>query len=350
MKIYTNAYLDRNIGDDLMLRLAAQAMPQHCFYVGCADPALLFPFADLKNVIGGAPLLNGKINTNDYDALLTIGGSMYILGSRNSVKYRYKTFYKGNAKFKRAGKKIAVCGCNLGLANSRLANLLINLELKKAGSVTLRDSLSLDIANGAGINASFYPDMLFSLDIPPAKTRDGLGISVYRNIRERGQNFDYCKAVAIAADSYINTTGKPVTLFAFDCETENDLCSVHTVANLMENDVKIVAYTGDYKPVLAAIAGCERFIGTRFHSTIFALSSKTPVLPVIYSKKTVSMLRDIGFDGKSFTVRDICENPERFADEVCGQNAWFTLDDASLAKIKKQSGGHIEKLKNYFNQ
>ena len=350
MKIYTKAYLDRNIGDDLMLRLAAQAMPHNTFHVPSSDPMLLYPFADLPNIVGSAPPLEGKVNLADYDGLLTIGGSMYILGSRKSVLFKCKS-YKNIRRFKTEKKTIAVCGCNLGLASGRLANFVVNRELKLSDSITLRDSASGDILSAAGISAKIFPDMLFSIDIPPCNTRNGLGISVYRNVRNPSQNLAYYKTVARIADDYITSTGKPVYLFAFDCELENDLCAAHTIAGMMKSKQKpeIIAYTGeDHMAFLARIAMCEAFIATRFHSLVFALSSKTPVLPIIYSKKTEFLLDDIAYKGEKIAVEKLEQKIGEISKLTLSPEKLFVLQDSVLADIKQRSRGHIEALCSIF--
>ena len=72
-----------------------------------------------------------------------------------------------------------------------------------------------------------------------------------------------------------------------------------------------------------AIAGSGAVIATRFHAAILALAAGRPVLPVVYSDKTIHVLEDLDFEGPVYDLRraeewiwapGICKAPRKEAE------------------------------------
>jgi colanic acid/amylovoran biosynthesis protein len=82
-----------------------------------------------------------------------------------------------------------------------------------------------------------------------------------------------------------------------------------------------------------AIAQSEFVVATRFHATILALAAGRPVLPVVYSDKTLHVLEDLGFDGG---VIDLRKDEDYTAFDKPG---YFDVEQQ-----KKNAQKHFEKL------
>ena len=69
--------------------------------------------------------------------------------------------------------------------------------------------------------------------------------------------------------------------------------------------VRVLRYDGtNAREMTEAIAGSGSVIATRFHAAILALAAGRPVLPVLYSDKTLHVLQDLAFAGMMPDLRD----------------------------------------------
>lgn len=343
MDILLDAYLDRNLGDDLMIRHLAGNFPAHTFYLKSPDKTMLMPFSDMLNI--------KQYEGGYYDLLIAVGGSMFEIGSTKVIFNRYNTTVREYARIKKQNKRILTIGCNIGRINRRLAYMTIRSQLSKSDLITVRDSYSAKILHGMNINAKCFPDMLFGFNAEKKQQKSGLAISVYRDIRNPGNNFAAYKKYAEISDLFINNTGEKVSILAFDCENENDLSAAHTVYSLMEKkqNAEIIAYTGDYKPLLNAVSSSSSMISTRFHSLVFASLFGVPALPCIYNVKTEHFLEDMEFKGSKLNFSEL-ENAdsEEIVSSLISQKGLFAPSKEIIEKIKNESLGHIQALKEYL--
>ena len=77
MNILLKGYLDRNFGDDIMLRIAAHQLRQHTFYICEKKKELLLPFRDDVNIKDADDYPNVP-----YDAYLRVTGSGFLIRSK----------------------------------------------------------------------------------------------------------------------------------------------------------------------------------------------------------------------------------------------------------------------------
>ncbi|MCB4234500.1 polysaccharide pyruvyl transferase family protein [Kaistella anthropi] len=64
-------------------------------------------------------------------------------------------------------------------------------------------------------------------------------------------------------------------------------------------------YTGNITAYLQHIGECSHFVAARFHAVIIAVKYGIPVIPVIYSSKTVNLLDDLGYRGTKINLENI---------------------------------------------
>ena len=356
MNIYVSAYLDKNLGDDLMVRILAGVLKDHQLYLYCKDEKKYMPFKDISNMQRCEIPLN-KINkkgTIHFHAYITIGGSIFILNDFKTIFKRYIKYLKKRT-IKNKGLKIATIGCNLGPFKNNFAEKLAIKELKLSQLITVRDNKSYKlIAEDLSRDIYYYPDIVFSMDESFFTTEKDeykhmLGISVYNSVREPMYNDGYIKAMAKIADEYIEKTGNKVKLLAFDTGNENDMKAAKAIfrSSNYKNKINIIGHCDDGTTLLNEMNECTSLIATRMHSIVLAYKLGIPFIPVIYSDKTRFLLDDMEYYGIKIEFKD--------ANVVD-----FEKITAELIEIESQrpprkydaesaSNGHFDRLLEFLN-
>ncbi len=335
MNILLKGYLDRNFGDDLMIRLTTEQFLEHNFYIDTPKRELLLPFAALPNLF-----LAADYPEETMDAVLLVTGSGFILRNRLGTAMRAATLMR------QPHKKLPTfaIGCNVGPCAGKTAQVVVDTELKRYQMITVRDSASYRYikAYWPKKQVMCYPDILFSLpdDAIPEKTgEDCLGITAYRQLDK--DNLHYYNTMARVADDYIAATGKKVILFAMDVEGENDLSAAYTILSLIEQRemVEICAHLGNGDNIIRNFARCKTVISARFHGCVLAMRMGIPLIPVIYSAKTTNLLSDIGFNGRYFHIDQV--DAQILSPMAIGELPVFLVG----ARIFEMAKGHFNALR-----
>lgn len=307
MNIMLRAYLDNNLGDDLMIKLLVERFPQHNFWLYSNSTTVSNTYKKHSNVKVKS-IDKIKTDLKYIDVFITIGGSIFQLKTFKQHLTRVsKILFLKFLKFKKI--KVITLGANLGPFANKFSYKLVELELRQNNLTTVRDSDSMKIIdNFKGIkNCHKTEDIVYYLNEMNGKKKSGLGISTYRSTNNNENNFDNYLTLSKIADEYIERTGENVKLFAFDSEKENDLVSAHHIYNLSKNKEKIliIPYLGDIEAFLAEFSNCQRLIAIRFHSAILADIYKIPFLPIVYSNKMKNLLEDKNYTGLSLPLADL---------------------------------------------
>ena len=296
MKVMLFAYLDNNIGDDLMLKLLSERFPDSQFYCYTSNTVVRNTLSQFGNFILRDPIDRNK-DLMGMDIILSIGGSIF--NDLNTIRGKLARIKKilFLIKARNKGKKIITLGCNLGPYNDRLGVLLTLSELGKNSLITVRDRASFDLvsSNKKLNNLYLADDIVYNLDfLSVTKIKSGLGISAFRSTHAGENNYDNYQALAKIANEYIKKNNKVVKIFAFDSETENDLAAAHHILDLIENKnmVKVVPYIGNIERFLSEFSSCECQIAIRFHSAILSDLFKIPFYPIAYSNKMKEFIGD----------------------------------------------------------
>ncbi len=292
MNILLRGYIDRNFGDDLMLRLAADGLKNHTAQLDVPkDMAEHYKKLGF-NIYGGG----------DYNAECTVAGSWFVIRSKTGLLYRTKEIISQ----KRRRTKKAILGCNISDFTVPGAETLIRRHIAAYDFITVRDSFSYDYIkkNIPSVKCEYYPDIAFSLPdsmIYDTPREGALGITAYCGLG--GGNEAVYEKLAYVTDRFIEKTGKKVLLFAFDLGLENDLKAAENIALLCKNkeQTEIITNTGD--DILKNLPRCARLIAVRLHGVILALRMGIPVIPAAYSNKINRVLNDLNYDGPILDLR-----------------------------------------------
>lgn len=354
MRIYTVAYLDRNLGDDLMLRLMAKSMPQHDFYLYIDKRSNMIPFMNLKNVHSTDIAFDKSFDPKKFDGVVVIGGSIFMLLRRLYAIERLRDKIPVFRKIRKAGLPLATVGCNLGPFRDAWCERVACLELGMSGHITVRDSKSFETMKKHGYNVRLFPDMLFSLDVPyapPTHREKILGISAYRSTMLGGECMDYYESMAETADCFVDKTGGEIRLFAFDCEGENDICAAYTIRRLMKHkrSCEIVVYDGDTDEFINKFDGCSSMIAARFHSMVLAQIMGIPVLPMVYSNKMTDTLDDLHYSGVRLEYGKPIPNVDEITQLLLAHENLLMLGGEELKALKRDAAGHMDTLREYLD-
>lgn len=285
MKILLDGYFDCNLGDDLMLFLAAEGLSEHELYIGSK-----------KVKFDNLMYTNAKTG---FDCYLKITGSGFLISDNKGILYRMRDMRRE----KKYAPITAALNCNISPFINRAARAVINRHLRDYDFITVRDSFSYDYItnNIRGMKCEKYPDMVFSLPcsmIPDTDSENALGISVHKSAQS--------EKIAEIADGYIRETGKSVLLLCFDSGEENDFLYADKVYGAMKYKEKaeIIRYT-DIRNMLLNIKRCGVIFGIRLHSVILALRMGIPLTAAAYSDKTRNILSDINYGQNVYSAENI---------------------------------------------
>ena len=283
MKILLDGYFDHNLGDDLMLTLAAEGLKEHELYI-----------PSKKINIDNVEYTEAK---SGFDAYLKVIGSGFQIYNTLGIAYRLCEMHRES----RYAPIKAVIGSNISPFKNKACEAVIKTHLSLFDFITVRDRFSHDYLerNLRNSKSHVYPDMVFSLPdnmIPEVKCENMLGVAVRNGISPI--------ITARAVDGYIEETGNNVLILCFDTGIENDALAAEEVIknSKYKNKLEIVLYE-NIPDMLAEMKRCSVILGARFHSIVLAARMGIPFTPLSRTSKMSQMLTDIGYvSGEPFNL------------------------------------------------
>ncbi|SHH68349.1 polysaccharide pyruvyl transferase family protein [Clostridium grantii] len=324
-KIFIDVYLAFNLGDDLFLDIIAKKYPNCSFtvnYVGGDYDKFISQYNNvnrrnynlINKIMRRLKIKDALTEYNriaeEHDALIFLGGSIF-----REEEY-HQSLYKDRMnmvkEFKNREKPIFVLGANFGPFETQgfINDYRRFFELCK--DVCFRDTDSYELFNDM-LNVRYEPDIVFQMDIEKYKNKKNkkrIGFSII-DVRHK-------QGLAMYHEEYINSSVKSLELLTasgYDCylmsfcQREGDLDVINAIkSNLTLESLKkisIYEYKGNLTEVIELISTFQLFIAARFHANIIGLLLGTSILPIIYSKKTINMLRDINFNNILINMNEL---------------------------------------------
>ena len=334
MNILLKGYIDRNFGDDLMLRIAARGLREHNVRLDVPENDLMY----IYERFGMIPYNDGDIQTE-----CTVIGSGFIIRSKVGLLYRTKEIIEQ----KQRKSKKAVLGCNISEFTVKGAEWLIRRQLADYDFITVRDTFSRNYIrkNVSKAKCEYYPDIVFSIPddmLYNTPSEGALGITAYNRLLTNSVA-EYEK-LARVADNYIEKTGRKVLIFAFDTGIENDTAAARAIARNCKNaeNIEIINNDGD-DSILKNLPRCSKLVAIRFHGMVLGLRMGIPIIPIAYSNKMRNVLTDLEYsdpilDASNFSAEEIEEL-------AITNNAGYKLP----REVTELAGMHIKRFLEEFS-
>ena len=282
-----SGYFDNNFGDDYMMKIIANSLPEINFVVDGNE--------NVNSVLYEEPNVSIQKNIPKLKyPNLVVTGCGFMINSKTALCTELVHLLKG----KSPGDYCL--GCNIEPLDGFIKKWLIIRKLNKFRLIVCRDKKSLSwlCKYVSKPQKEYLPDILFGLPdewLPDKKNGNNLGISL---MHREGDTEDckYYKDMASIADFWIESSGRGVILMAFNSGNEDDIYSCECVKKLMKHPEKAeIAAHKRGGEIFEAYSKCSKIVGARFHSAVLALKMGLPFFPIVYRDKMKNLINDLGY-------------------------------------------------------
>lgn len=363
MKVFLDAYLNNNLGDDLMIQMVANRYPQHQFYIYNCN-VLSSPACKSNNLVVMKSILPTEkqyllrlinkvlsffhipkiqlirhFRRQSYDLHLELGGSIFMQVTPRS----WINKVRDSEYILRHCRHNAIVGCNFGPYSNKEFLQKHKKLFQKYEVVTFRDTPSYNSFKELK-NVKLFPDIIFNMQIVPEFFyKNIVGISVISL-----SNIGICRQKEKYMDGMISLINRlknkyKIILMSF-CQNEGDLdtcIALKASGNFSDLQVEIYNHT-DVGESIKVISKFSAMVCTRFHASVLAICRNIPFVPVVYSSKITHMLDDLNYRDYRWLIKD---GTSIDLDVACSQ-----LERAPSVDfyVSEKSKGHIEVLDKFL--
>ena len=331
-KVLIYGYTRVNFGDDLFFKILVERYPDIDFYM--LAEVDYSPIIRCKNF---HTIKRNRINKifashipyqfyfHRFDAIICIGGSIFMeVGT--SGRNRFTRFL---LKYKRTfpGVPIYIIGSNYGPERTSVFRESVRGLFSFVESVSLRDSFSYNIFK-ENPRVVCAPDVIFQLAVGTKSKEQSniVGFSLI-DLPSRALLNEYADSYEEFILHHIGKSvakGKRVRLLSF-CSFEGDKIACERIVAKLDSEaqkqVEIVAYEGEIDSFLDSLRELDLLYASRFHAAILGIAIQIPTIPVVYSDKTLNVLRDLEYKGDIVDIRSIGDITQDLTTQVMKQEA-----------------------------
>lgn len=346
-KVFLMAYLRKNFGDDLFVKMLLEKYKDIDFYVKHDQ----YEFMDILDKYDNLHVLYGKdtdeelynLDVNEYDAYVYIGGSIFMEGG--SCYNLSEKFYDFVKRCRENNKPFCYISCNYGPYQTQEYFELSKKDFKECTDICFRDLYSYNLFDNIE-NVRYAPDFAFSYNTPKVKKqKDTVGITVINlNIRNdlKDKNDQYIKFLERNIKNYISL-GKDVFLFSF-CKHEGDEVTIEAILELFLNEghLHVVKYTGDIDEFLSQYNSMEYMICARFHAMILSSIAMQKMYIMSYSKKIDRVIEDLDLHLPVLHLNKL--------EDICHLSIedFQSVDNEKIQKISKEAEKQDESIRKHI--
>lgn len=344
MKIFLKAYIKKNLGDDIFIKIISERYPDFKFYLPDTAKYLKMDnlvFYSQKNnkllkILSFGRLSKDIINMKKCDFSVIIGGSMFIEKNDNIIK-------KIISSINYIPPFDYIIGINFGPYQSNQYYRRYLNNFKKSKYICFREKKSYDLFSTLN-NTSFAPDIIFNLDLTKYinKSNKSIVISVIDcNTRFNNDISENYYAQILKIIHYYHQLNYNIYLMSF-CKSEGDERAIDILKpNIPSTNVSFFNYDGNIDEALDIISKCKIIVGSRFHANILGLLFNKIIIPFAYNDKIINVLSDLNYKGKIYDIRKKDIVNEKDLKKINNSN----LD---IDKIVKLSSKHFKGIDEYI--
>jgi len=335
-KVFLMAYLRKNFGDDLFIKMLLEKYKNIDFYIKNDK----YEFVDILDKYDNLHVLYGmdtdeelyNSDVNEYDAYVYIGGSIFMEGGHSyNLSEKFYDFVK---RCRENNRPFCYISCNYGPYQTQEYFDLSKKDFKECTDICFRDLYSYNLFNDIE-NVRYAPDYAFSYDTPKVKKqKDSVGITVIDlNIRKdlKDKNDEYISFLERNIKNYISL-GKDIFLYSF-CKCEGDENTIEEIVKLFpnENHLHVVKYTGDIDEFLNQYNSMEYMICARFHAMILSSIAMQKMYIMSYSKKIDRVIEDLDLNLPVLHINEINNDYNLSLED------FKSVDNEKIQKISKDA-------------
>lgn len=335
MRVYLFACIEKNIGDDLFVKLLCERYPDVDFIIkSSAEYGTLSQIPNLHfsklfeywqrftNATPRNPVK--KLAANILRVLCTLvlprgDVGVYIVGNvfRN---LNYKGWEDSRWFRDRIAlvKQFYLISTNFGPYNDVRWKEDFERIYPRMADVCFRDKASYELFENLP-NTRYAPDAVISLGMQSGNTVENKRVIISPidcALRQRSEKLNnaassYESKIAAAAKRFLSE-GYTVTFLNSQAEQDRPACN-RIMEQLDSPNVEVVDYDGNLEAVFELYQNSCCAVATRLHTIILAWLHNIPVVPIVYDIKVANLLKTCGFSGKQY---DIYTMDEVSADDI----------------------------------
>lgn len=337
MKIYLDAYMNGNLGDDLFIDILLKRYKSCDFFSVLPKNNYLYDNLQSTNSNLIYKIVD-KFNLYNFyrqkcDFTIVIGGSMYIEANpRKEIGKRPNKYF--------------VIGSNYGPYKTKEYFNNSKKFFEDAEDVCFREKYSYNLFKDLK-NVRYAPDIVFSLDcsyLSKINTKKKVIISLIDCKIKYGEKYtNLYEDKIIELIQILKKKGYEICLMSF-CKNQGDEEAINRICNKTKEKVETYFYRGNIKEALEKISESQVVIGSRFHAMILGLLFNKKILPINYSDKLNHVFEDYKIKSKIINIKDLeTEDLEKTLDE----NLAITEDIQELRKNSQKQFEKIDKFVDY---
>ena len=340
-KVLVYFYSKNNLGDDLFVKIITDRYNNEFSSIVTVSNKSFDRTVNLKLYSNKAFFVLSKVADKilgrrnsmlrhfmkERSVFVYVGGSIFIENDNLAMWHKEAVFY--------SQLKIPyyILGSNFGpYKNPKFVGIVRDI-VSGAQDVCFRDKASYELFKDIP-SVRVATDIAFTLNTGMFESVPKQTKTVIISVIDAYSRFD-----EVTADRYereimnlsrqLVKDGYKVTLMSF-CKYEGDEIATQRILGKMgkklQESVSSYVYTGDINEALGILSRSEIIVASRFHAAILGLVFGKKVLPIVYSDKTLNILRDLDFDGPIFDIREI--------DKFSGRK--FDVSSLRLNDVSKQ--------------
>lgn len=314
-RIFIYAYTNLNLGDDLFIKILCDRYPHTKFYIVSSinkssalykiDNLVVYPRIPFIDQIFKRMNINNKLQrllSKHCDAIVNIGGSIFI--EKEDWKEKAIQFEKRLIP----NKPYFMIGSNFGPYKDQSFYQSYKSIFSSMTDICFREEYSYKLFSESN-NIRYASDIVFSYhSTHNTFIKKQVTISVIdltNRPKLKAYSNDY-KDKIIEISKLLIQEGYQVCLMGF-CKKEGDMKTIKEIMSHFSNNESIFShiYAGNIEESLNIIKESQSIIATRFHSMILGWLFNKPVYPIIYSNKTLNVIKDVGYQGKYTEISTI---------------------------------------------